>query len=240
MNKFKVGDMVVVKPVEELWKYISYYVPSMNNLSGEFLTIKEIRSTGNVYVVEENDWFWHENMLESPIEKILPSRKMDISLKKLDKYAKKTYEYLLEGVYMNRTEIKTVRNYNDRAMVMQFSKKDYNGKPFTTKCVVQDGDTFDLDEGIKTCLLKYLLGGHKNYIKIMDAARKAYKNTMEADKKAAEEKENKKVKTISEKLAKKAANKARKEKDMEFLANAIKKALVEYDKERANAEEENK
>lgn len=149
-----------------------------------------------------------------------------------------------ENKHMNKNEIKAVRNYNDRAMVMQFSKTDDNGKAIQTRCEVQEGDTFDLDEGIKTCLLKYLLGGHKNYMKIMDAARKTYKKTMEADKKAVENNLKKSYKNLLKTLTDSEKAKKRERDNKEFLVDTIKKALEEYDREKASAscdmEEEDK
>lgn len=128
---------------------------------------------------------------------------------------------------MNKKDILVVRNYNDRAMVVQFNKKDKNGKNIQTRAEVHDGDTFDLDNGIRICLLKYLLGGHKEYMTIMDAARKAYKKTVKEDQKKA-------LAPVRE-AAKKMEEKEKRDKEMEeLIAKAIKKALAE------TGEEENK
>ena len=112
-------------------------------------------------------------------------------------------------------------------MVMQFDKKDKNGKNVQTRAEVHDGDTFDLDEGIRICLLKYLLGGHKEYMAIMDAARKAYKKTIKEDEKKVAEKYKKALALVREKT-KKMEEKERRDKEMEeLIEKAIKKALAE-------------
>lgn len=129
-----------------------------------------------------------------------------------------------ENNTMNKKDILAVRNYNDRAMVMQFAKKDMNGKKIQTRAEVHDGDTFDLDEGIRICLLKYLLGGHKEYMAIMDAARKSYKKTVKEDQKKNAERYKKAI-TPDEKVTKK---KEKRDKEIEeLITKAIKKALAE-------------
>ena len=135
---------------------------------------------------------------------------------------------------MDKKDILAVRNYNDRAMVMQFNKKDKNGKNVQTRAEVHDGDTFDLDNGIRICLLKYLLGGHKNYMAIMDAARKSYKKTAKEDWKKLSEKYKKKNEPIVEEIKKKSEKEKRDKEIEELIAKAIKKALAE------TGEEENK
>lgn len=135
---------------------------------------------------------------------------------------------------MNKKDILAVRNYNDRAMVMQFDKKDKNGKNIQTRAEVHDGDTFDLDNGIQICLLKYLLGGHKEYMAIMDAARKAYKKTAKEDWKKLSEKYKKENEPIIEEIKKKSEKEKRDKEIEELIAKAIKKALAE------TGEEENK
>ena len=119
-------------------------------------------------------------------------------------------------------------------MVMQLAKKDKNDKNIQTRCEVHDGDTFDLDEGIRICLLKYLLGGHKNYMAIMDAARQSYKKTVKEDQKKAAEKHEKTLAPVRE-STKKMEEKERRDKEIEeLIAKAIKKAFAE------TGEEENK
>ena len=132
---------------------------------------------------------------------------------------------------MNKKDILAVRNYNDRAMVVQFNKKDKNGKNIQTRAEVHDGDTFDLDEGIRICLLKYLLGGHKEYMAIMNAARKSYKKTKKEDQKKATEKYKKAIAPAANEDKKKE----KRDKEIEeLITKAIKKALAEtaesYDK----------
>lgn len=139
-----------------------------------------------------------------------------------------------ENNTMDKKDILAVRNYNDRAMVMQFNKKDKNGKNVQTRAEVHDGDTFDLDNGIRICLLKYLLGGHKNYMAIMDAARKSYKKTAKEDWKKLSEKHKKENEPIVEEIKKKSEKEKRDKEIEELIAKAIKKALAE------TGEEENK
>lgn len=102
----------------------------------------------------------------------------------------------------------------------------------------KDGDTFDLDEGIRICLLKYLLGGHKEYMAIMDAARKAYKKTIKEDQKKAAEKHEKALAPVRE-ATKKMEEKEKRDKEIEeLIAKAIKKALAETgEKENKSVEE---
>ena len=136
---------------------------------------------------------------------------------------------------MNKKDILVVRNHNDRAMVVQFNKKDKNGKNIQTRAEVHDGDTFDLDEGIRICLLKYLLGGHKEYMAIMDAARKAYKKTVEEDQKKAAEKYKKAITPAANEDKKKE----KRDKEIEeLITKAIKKALAETAESNDKAAEE--
>lgn len=129
-----------------------------------------------------------------------------------------------ENKAMNKKDILAVRNYNDRAMVMQFNKKGKNNKNIQTRAEVHDGDEFDLDNGIRICLLKYLLGGHKNYMAIMDAARKAYKKTVKEDSKKAAEKYKKAITPAANEKKKKE----KRDKEIEeLITKAIKKALAE-------------
>lgn len=139
---------------------------------------------------------------------------------------------------MDKKDILAVRNYNDRAMVMQFDKKDKNGKNIQTRAEVHDGDTFDLDNGIRICLLKYLLGGHKEYMAIMDAARKAYKKTAKEDWKKLSEKHKKENEPIVEEIKKKSEKEKRDKEIEELIAKAIKKALAETGKKENKSVEE--
>lgn len=136
---------------------------------------------------------------------------------------------------MNKKDILAVRNYNDRAMVMQFNKKDKNDKNIQTRAEVHDGDAFDLDNGIRICLLKYLLGGHKEYMAIMDAARKSYKKTKKEDQKKAAEKYKKAITPAANEDKKKE----KRDKEIEeLITKAIKKALAETAESNDKAAEE--
>lgn len=76
--KYKVGDKVKVKSIE--WynanksKYgtvkcsEAYFQPTMSKLCGNILTIKNIDKTINAYIVEENSYYWVDDMFESLVE----------------------------------------------------------------------------------------------------------------------------------------------------------------------------
>lgn len=203
MSKYKVGDRVVVvseKKAKDLTAKLEF-LPDMKPLCGETVTIKKVDYDGT-YKLEGFGYWWCDEFFEG-----------------LDKSTSEK-----ENNTMNKKDILAVRNYNDRAMVMQFNKKDKNGKNIQTRAEVHDGDTFDLDEGIRICLLKYLLGGHKNYMAIMDAARKAYKKTVKEDSKKAAEKYKKAITPAANEKKKKE----KRDKEIEeLITKAIKKALAE-------------
>lgn len=262
MSKYKVGDRVVVISEEKANKMIDHpqrFVSGMKKYCGKSVTIEDIceEYSFTKYFVEENNYGWCDDFfegLEKDIREKLKikfslsphieyskfwesySDKLDVAMKSLtDKTVIESLKDKKEKNTMNKKEILAVRNYNDRAMVMQFNKKDKNGKNIQTRAEVQNGDTFDLDEGIKTCLLKYLLGGHKQYMAIMDAARKSYKKTIKADWKKAAEAGNKVIDSIREENKKKIANDMRNKELENLIANAITKALSgkkEEDKEK--------
>ena len=258
MSKYKVGDRVVVISREEADEksHVSPgFADNMKKYCGKVVTIKEVCNDGN-YIIEEYSFLWCDEFFEGLEEDIkrqysynelskigqneLLSTKMRDTFLSLAKFCnfeatgldKLTSEK--ENNAMDKKDILAVRNYNDRAMVMQFNKKDKNGKNIQTRAEVHDGDTFDLDNGIRICLLKYLLGGHKNYMAIMDAARKSYKKTVKEDWKKLSEKHKKENEPIVEEIKKKSEKEKRDKEIEELIANAIKKALAE------TGEEENK
>lgn len=258
MSKYRVGDRVVVVSKEKVkdLKTRFWFWSDMRSFCGKTVTIKEIDDRDETYRIEECGYWWRDEFFEGLEEDIkrqysyneltkfrrneLLAAKMSDAFLSLAKFCnfeatgldKLTSEK--ENNTMNKKDILAVRNYNDRAMVMQLAKKDKNDKNIQTRCEVHDGDTFDLDEGIRICLLKYLLGGHKNYMAIMDAARKSYKKTVKEDQKKAAEKHEKTLAPVRESI-KKMEEKERRDKEIEeLIAKAIKKAFAE------TGEEENK
>lgn len=247
MSKYKVGDRVVViseEKIKDLTKKFLFW-SDMRSFCGETVTIKKVAYDGT-YRIEEYGYSWCDEFFEGLEEDVhLKERPfgyretiqasscfvdtdaiqdMINSFRIEDEAFKNIFSIKKENNTMNKKDIFAVRNYNDRAMVVQFNKKDKNGKNIQTRAEVHDGDTFDLDEGIRICLLKYLLGGHKEYMAIMDAARKAYKKTVEEDQKKAAEKYKKAITPAANEDKKKE----KRDKEIEeLIANAIKKALAE-------------
>lgn len=247
MSKYKVGDRVVViseEKVKELTKADPIFWPDMEPFCGKTVVIREV-CKGEAYRINGNGKFWPEEFFEG-LEKDIVVKAKDLVygsttfgshipeayaalVKHYTFYPSHKFISALKGVNntMNRKDILAVRNYNDRAMVMQFDKKDKNGKNIQTRAEVHDDDVFDLDNGIRICLLKYLLGGHKEYMTIMDAARKSYKKTVKEDQKKAAEKYEKALAPVKE-ATKKMEEKEKRDKEIEeLIAKAIKKALAE-------------
>lgn len=259
MSKYKVGDRVVVISREEADEksYVSPgFADNMKKYCGKVVTIKEVCNDGN-YRIEEYGYLWCDEFFEGLEEDVYLKERpfryretiqasscfvdtdaiqdMINSFRIANESFKNIFSIKKENNTMNKKDILAVRNYNDRAMVMQFNKKDKNGKNIQTRCEVHDGDTFDLDEGIRICLLKYLLGGHKEYMAIMDAARKAYKKTKKEDQKKAAEKYKKAITPAANEDKKKE----KRDKEIEeLITKAIKKALAETAESNDKAAEE--
>lgn len=259
MSKYKVGDRVVVISKEEADEksHVSPgFADNMKKYCGKVVTIKEVCNDGN-YRIEEYGFLWCDKFFEGLEEDVhLKERPfgyretiqasscfvdsdaiqdMINSFRIVNESFKNTFLSKKENNTMDKKDILAVRNHNDRAMVVQFNKKDKNGKNIQTRAEVHDGDTFDLDEGIRICLLKYLLGGHKEYMAIMDAARKAYKKTVEEDQKKAAEKYKKAITTVANEDKKKE----KRDKEIEeLITKAIKKALAETAESNDKAAEE--
>lgn len=146
MSKYKVGDRVVVISEEKTkdLKKNFLFSSDMKSFCGETVTIKEVDFDGN-YRIEEYNYLWHDEFFEGLEEDIkrqykhidFPRIKHDERLN-MNVYAafsklanscnfgaigldKLTSEE--ENNTMNKKDILVVRNYNDRAMVMQFDKK---------------------------------------------------------------------------------------------------------------------
>ena len=240
MSKYKVGDRVVVIAEEELQKLVDpklTYFANIKHLCGETVTIEKKNNDGSYKIKGYDGWlcdYFFKGLEEDAKRQYKHDEYLNINVNEavakfteiwnlgLDNLNKPTNKK--ENNTMNKKDILAVRNYNDRAMVMQFDKKYKNNKNVQTRAEVHDGDTFDLDEGIRICLLKYLLGGHKEYMAIMNAARKSYKKSKKEDQKKAAEKYKKAI-TPVEKEAKK---KEKRDKEIEeLIAKAIKKALAE-------------
>lgn len=259
MSKYKVGDRVVVIFKEKMKDSMEEWPMLWSNMEpyfGKTVTIKEVDDNDGTYRLKECDGWWCDEFFEGLEKDVYPKERpfgyretiqasscfvdtdaiqdMINSLRIANESFKNIFLSKKENNTMDKKDILAVRNYNDRAMVMQFNKKDKNDKNIQTRCEVHDGDTFDLDEGIRICLLKYLLGGHKNYMAIMDAARKSYKKTAKEDWKKLSEKHKKKNEPIVEEIKKKSEKEKRDKEIEELIAKAIKKALAE------TGEEENK
>ncbi|RHS68223.1 hypothetical protein DW954_02490 [Clostridium sp. AM45-5] len=259
MSKYKVGDRVVVISKEEADEksHVSPgFTDNMKKYCGKVVTIKEVCNDGN-YRIEEYGCLWCDKFFEGLEEDVYLKEKpfryrgtiqasscfvntdaiqdMINSFRIVNESFKHTFLSKKENNTMNKKDILAVRNYNDRAMVMQFDKKDKNGKNVQTRAEVHDGDEFDLDNGIRICLLKYLLGGHKEYMAIMDAARKSYKKTTKEDQKKAAEKHEKAITPTANEDKKKE----KRDKEIEeLITKAIKKALAETAESNDKAAEE--
>lgn len=259
MSKYKVGDRVVVVFKEKMKDSMEEWPMLWSNMEpyfGKTVTIKEVDDNDGTYRLKECDGWWCDEFFEGLEEDVYLKERpfgyretiqasscfvdtdaiqdMINSLRIADEAFKNIFLSKKENNTMDKKDILAVRNYNDRAMVMQFDKKDKNGKNIQTRAEVHDGDTFDLDNGIRICLLKYLLGGHKEYMAIMDAARKSYKKTAKEDWKKLSEKYKKENEPIIEEIKKKSDKEKRDKEIEELIAKAIKKALAE------TGEEENK
>ena len=259
MSKYKVGDRVVVIFKEKMKDSMEEWPMLWSNMEpyfGKTVTIKEVDDNDGTYRLKECDGWWCDEFFEGLEEDVYLKERpfgyretiqasscfvdtdaiqdMINSLRIADEAFKNIFLSKKENNTMDKKDILAVRNYNDRAMVMQFDKKDKNGKNIQTRAEVHDGDTFDLDNGIRICLLKYLLGGHKEYMAIMDAARKSYKKTAKEDWKKLSEKHKKENEPIVEEIKKKSEKEKRDKEIEELIAKAIKKALAE------KGEEENK
>ena len=252
MSKYKVGDRVVVISKEEADEKSHVgpgFVYGMKKYCGETVTIKEVDDNDRNYRLKECGGWWCDEFFEG-LEKDVYLKERSFryretiqasscfvdtdaiqdminSFRIADEAFKNIFSIKKENKIMNKNDILAVRNYNDRAMVVQFNKKDKNGKNIQTRAEAHDGDTFDLDNGIRICLLKYLLGGHKNYMAIMDAARKSYKKTAKEDWKKLSEKHKKENEPIVEEIKKKSEREKRDKEIEELIAKAIKKALAE-------------
>lgn len=259
MSKYKVGDRVVVISKEEADEksYVGLgFADGMKKYCGKVVTIKEVYNDGS-YRIEECGYWWCDKFFEGLEKNVYLKERpfgyretiqasscfvdtdaiqdMINSSRIANESFKHTFLSKKENNTMDKKDILVVRNHNDRAMVVQFNKKDKNGKNIQTRAEVHDGDEFDLDNGIRICLLKYLLGGHKEYMAIMDAARKAYKKTKKEDQKKAAEKYKKAITTAANEDKKKE----KRDKEIEeLITKAIKKALAETAKSNDKAAEE--
>lgn len=263
MSKYKVGDRVVVIFKEKMKDSMEEWPMLWSNMEpyfGKTVTIKEVDDNDGTYRLKECDGWWCDEFFEGLEKDVYLKERpfgyretiqasscfvdtdaiqdMINSFRIVNESFKNTFISKKENKTMDKKDILAVRNYNDRAMVMQFDKKDKNGKNIQTRAEVHDGDTFDLDNGIRICLLKYLLGGHKEYMAIMDAARKAYKKTIKDDQKKAAEKHEKALAPVRE-ATKKMEEKERRDKETEeLIAKVIKKALAETGKKENKTVEE--
>ncbi|MBO5969842.1 MAG: hypothetical protein J6S14_15220 [Clostridia bacterium] len=93
--------------------------------------------------------------------------------------------------------------------------------------VCSDDDTYSIEAGITFCLIKKMLGS-ENYKKIVNSAAKAYrqklKDAEEAKKKKKEEHEERMRQERREAAARREAEEREKERQIEILAEAIRRA----------------
>ena len=69
--KYKVGDKVIIrKDLAETPSEITFMFSNMVKYAGQVATIKHVNDYGYLYSVEENDYFWVEDMLD-PVEDTL-------------------------------------------------------------------------------------------------------------------------------------------------------------------------
>lgn len=113
--------------------------------------------------------------------------------------------------------ITDVQSYNNRAVRVWFSDKT------SETAVCAPDDTFSLETGITICIMKKLLGGTKEYNKVVRNALKTMNANVEAKAKAEAEKELEKQR----RLKAEKRNAARREKRNRELAKAIAEAQKE-------------
>lgn len=113
--------------------------------------------------------------------------------------------------------ITDVQSYNNRAVRVWFSDKT------SETAVCAPDDTFSLETGITICIMKKLLGGTKEYNKVVRNALKTMNANVEAKAKAEAEKELEKQR----RLKAEKRNAARREKRNRELAEAIARAQKE-------------
>lgn len=155
MSKYKVGDRVVVISKEEADEksHVSPgFADSMKKYCGKVVTIKEVYEVYNdgSYRIEECGYWWCDEFFEGLEKDVYLKERpfgyretiqasscfvdtdaiqdMINSFRIADEAFKNIFSIKKENKIMNKKDILAVRNYNDRAMVMQFDKKDKNGK----------------------------------------------------------------------------------------------------------------
>lgn len=117
-------------------------------------------------------------------------------------------------------EIESVKSFDDKTTVVFFK----DGTKEVAVCT--EDDTYSLEQGISVCLAKKLVGGKKNYNRIIKTAAKQYRDERKAAKKAQEEKQ----KTHEERMRvqQNRAEKKKKKQRVEntaMIAGAIVQAL---------------
>ena len=155
------------------------------------------------------------------------------------------YEHLVEkGVYKDmplrnsgrypwntengdkRLEIVDVITHNNRVVIVKFGDGSF------TKSVCSENDTFDIDVGITICLLKKMLGGTKDYNKLIRAIHSMMDEKEAEKQKAAEEKKAARAKR--EKLEQKRITK-REEAIQEYrddISDAVYYAMKRLEEEK--------
>lgn len=150
-----------------------------------------------------------------------------VSYKKGGIYSKDSYDYVQRYIM---PDIKDVKVINNKIIILTFMDDT------TEKAILNDGDSFSLEEGITICVLKKILSdksrsnGTAVYNKIIRHAMKIYTNKVkheEEEKKKRLEEKRKEEKFINKKKVRDAKKRAA---EREEKVSIIKDALLEYEK----------
>lgn len=129
-------------------------------------------------------------------------------------------------------EIRDIQVLNNRVVMVTFADGT------TEKAVLDDSDTFSVEQGISICMMKKILSyctngnGNSVYNKLVDYGLKTYERITDSKKKSAKEKDEKvaKAKRDAERVKRKKARKAaeQREYDIEIQKEAYLRAMREF------------
>lgn len=150
-----------------------------------------------------------------------------------DKIRISTYE---NGVKKSDREImaaiRDIQVLNNRVVMVTFADGT------TEKAVLDDSDTFSVEQGISICMMKKILSyctngnGNSVYNKLVDYGLKTYERITDSKKKSAKEKDEKvaKAKRDAERVKRKKARRAAKQReyDIEIQKEAYLRAMREF------------
>lgn len=177
--KYKVGDKVKVKEYLRGRSYPHGLNDDMLGFEGKTVTISYVAES--YYSIQENSWFWDEEMFECLVEAETETTKKEIKL---------------EGNM--RFEIKDYKVDETKQTVVVFFA---DGDTQKAKCC--EGDKFDFKTGLEICIMKHICGGADKYYKVLKVADEQVE-AVDKRKKEAEEK----AARIARKRAKRAEKKA--------------------------------